>query len=71
MNRQRYYVRSDVLPAVNMKIAVFWDVTPCTLVNTYHPFHLPGKVHDVLSQKNVISKQGYLHSIRQSFSNLK
>jgi hypothetical protein len=41
------YVRFEVLMAVTMKNAVFWDVVPCRCVNrryegTYRP-HLQGK----------------------------
>jgi hypothetical protein len=30
-----YYVRLSVLTAASMKIAVFWDVAPCSLVEVY------------------------------------
>lgn len=26
----------EVLPAVNVRIVVFWDITVCSLVNRYH-----------------------------------
>jgi hypothetical protein len=41
--------RFKVLTAVNMKIAVFWHVTPCTLVDIYHV-----SIYGITSQKNVI-----------------
>jgi hypothetical protein len=30
-----YHARFEVLNTVTMKIAVFWDVTPCSLVDIY------------------------------------
>jgi hypothetical protein len=33
-----FYVRSEALTLVTMKITVFWDVTPSILGNTYRKF---------------------------------
>jgi hypothetical protein len=33
-------VRFEVLAAVNMKIIVFWDVVPCSLVITFHKIEI-------------------------------
>jgi hypothetical protein len=32
------YVRFDFLTTVTMKIAVFWDMTPCSMVEEYRRF---------------------------------
>ena len=37
-HRVKSLVRYEVLAAVNMNTAVFWDVTPCSLVEKYHSF---------------------------------
>jgi hypothetical protein len=33
-----YNMRSDILLVVTVKITVFWDVMPCSLVDVYGPF---------------------------------
>jgi hypothetical protein len=35
-NYMNFGVRFEVLIAVTMKVTVVWDVTPCSLVNSYH-----------------------------------
>jgi len=32
------WMRSEILAAVNVRIAAFWDVTPCSLVVRYRHF---------------------------------
>jgi hypothetical protein len=41
----RDYVRFEVLTAVSTKMAVFWVVAPCSLVEIYHRFRGPCCVH--------------------------
>jgi hypothetical protein len=42
-------VRFEVLTASNMKIRVFWDITPCSLAG-----HQTDTLHGVTSQKALI-----------------
>jgi hypothetical protein len=39
------YVGFEVLTAVSMKIAVFWVVAPCSLVEIYQRFRGPSCLH--------------------------
>lgn len=34
----KYYARDDVLIATTIKISIFWDVTPCSLISGYQHF---------------------------------
>jgi hypothetical protein len=36
-----YLVGFEVLTAVSMKIAVFWDIAPCSLIEVYQRFRGP------------------------------
>jgi hypothetical protein len=47
-------VRFELLKAMTMKIAVFWDLTFCSLV-TSKRWHLSTTLHGVTSQKKVTS----------------
>jgi hypothetical protein len=50
------YVRFAVLMEVTMKNTVFWDMTPCSLVDVYRKAaFLPDvdKLHGVTSQKKI------------------
>jgi hypothetical protein len=40
-----FLVGFEVLTAVSMKIAVFWVVTPCSLVEVYQRFRGPCNLH--------------------------
>jgi hypothetical protein len=35
---QAYYVRLEVLTAASMKMAIFWAVAPCSLVEVFRRF---------------------------------
>jgi hypothetical protein len=36
--KKKSYVKSEVLIAVNIKSIIFWDVTPCSLLEVYRRF---------------------------------
>jgi hypothetical protein len=44
----------EVLTAVSMKIAVFWVVAPCSLVEVYQRFSSPCCLHHQGDQKTAI-----------------
>jgi hypothetical protein len=55
-------IRFTVLTEVTMKIAIFWDVTPCGLVNVYreggsrflrHIWYTYTRLHGIISKKMV------------------
>jgi hypothetical protein len=63
-------VRFQVLTAANMKMTVFWDVAPCSLVEVYRRFRgtyclnhqgddrsIPTRLHGAISQKTVIIEE--------------
>jgi hypothetical protein len=45
-----YQVGFEVLTAVSTKIAVFWVVAPCSLVEVYHRFRGPCCLHHPASR---------------------
>jgi hypothetical protein len=44
-NRRQYSVGFEVLMAVSTKMAVFWVVAPCSLVEVYRRFRGPCCLH--------------------------
>jgi hypothetical protein len=57
----KYYGKTEVLMVVHMKITVFWEVTPCTLINKKLMRWVPSerinqspKLHGVTCQKIII-----------------
>jgi hypothetical protein len=48
--RGSFMVRFEVLTAVSMKIAVFWVVAPCSLVEVYQRFRGPCCLHHLMME---------------------
>jgi hypothetical protein len=62
------HVRFEVITTVTVKNAVFWDVTPCSLVEVYRYF---GRIFCMHLYGRRISKQIMLHASLADSSTLK
>jgi hypothetical protein len=64
--RSTYYVRYEFLIVITMKIAVYWDVVKCNLVDFFrhfqgicYPDDESSKLHNIISQETVIFRPTY------------